>query len=319
MISMIRSSGGSPEAAKAPRTSSSKESASNWRPEALTDILVTCPACRHAMAWRQASWRTQRPTGMIKPDASRAGMNSSGCEQATGGVVPAQEGFYADDGHVGELEDRLVQQEELVGADGRLQVHLELVSAAQLGLHFGLEDDVAVLARLLGGVEGDVGVAQQVLGTLAQPDGDADAGRDADRRLLGVVVEMERFGQDVQEALGHQFGPGGQGDALGHHDELVAAQAGDRVGFSKRAGEAGRHGLSSLSPMAWPKVSLTSLKPSRSMNRAATSKCSRRARARVWFTRSKTRTRLGSPVRLSCRAWWRISSSRRALRTAMAA
>ena len=49
----------------------------------------------------------------------------------------------------------------------------------------------------------------------------------------------------------------------------------------------------SWSPAAWPKVSLTSLKLSRSKKRTATGVCSRRDRASIWSIRSRIRARLG--------------------------
>ena len=62
---------------------------------------------------------------------------------------------------------------------------------------------------------------------------------------------------------------------------------------------------SSWSPAAWPKVSLMSLKLSRSKKRTATGVCSRRDRASIRSIRSRINARLGSPVSESCRArWW---------------
>ena len=76
---------------------------------------------------------------------------------------------------------------------------------------------------------------------------------------------------------------------------------------------------SSRSPVSWPRVSLTCLKPSRSMNKAALSVPVRRARASICSTRSRMSARLGNPVSESCNAWCRMLSSKRALRMAIVA
>ena len=75
----------------------------------------------------------------------------------------------------------------------------------------------------------------------------------------------------------------------------------------------------SWSPASWPSVSFTCLKPSRSMNSAAVSVPLRRARASICSTRSRMSVRFGRPVSASCSAWWRMPSSRRALRIAIVA
>ncbi len=50
-------------------------------------------------------------------------------------MVPAQKRLDADHGHVGEVEDRLIAEEELVRADGGLQVQLEFVPAVHGALY----------------------------------------------------------------------------------------------------------------------------------------------------------------------------------------
>ena len=94
--------------------------------------------------------------------------------------------------------------------------------------------------------------------------------------------------------------------ALDEHDELVAAEAGDRVALAQGRREPGATAFRSRSPASWPSVSFTCLKPSRSMNSAAVSVPLRRARACICSTRSRIRVRFGSPVSESCSAWWRM-------------
>ena len=60
----------------------------------------------------------------------------------------------------------------------------------------------------------------------------------------------------------------------------------------------------SWSPAAWPRVSLTSLKLSRSRKRADTGAFSRRSRSIICSSRSRISARFGSPVRESWKAWY---------------
>ena len=119
------------------------------------------------------------------------------------------------------------------------------------------------------------------------PKRDADARGDAKRRA-GDVVDLERLAQHLEQALGDELGAAGRRRAFDEHDELVAAEAGDRVGFAQtsRASRAATD-RRSRSPASWPSVSLTCLKPSRSMNSAALSTPLRRARASICSTRSR--------------------------------
>ncbi|MNO08414.1 hypothetical protein D3C81_2310410 [compost metagenome] len=58
----------------------------------------------------------------------------------------------------------------------------------------------------------------------------------------------------------------------------------------------------------WPRLSLTTLKRSISMNARVKRLWLRAARAMAWLMRSLSRLRLGSPVRLSWLAWCSSSS-----------
>ena len=98
------------------------------------------------------------------------------------GVLPAQQRLDADQREVVEAVDRLVVQHELVLFERRAQVELELVAVLDVGAHLRVEHRVAVLAGGLGLVQRHVRVAQQIVGVLAVPDGDAHAGRDQHRR-----------------------------------------------------------------------------------------------------------------------------------------
>ena len=53
-------------------------------------------------------------------------MNSSGCDDPTDWVLPAQQRFDADQREIVEVVDRLVDEPELVALERRAQVELEL-------------------------------------------------------------------------------------------------------------------------------------------------------------------------------------------------
>src|SRR6185295_1898330 len=109
--------------------------------------------------------------------------------------LPADEGLDSDDCGRAEVDDRLVVEAELVAL-------LDAAEALGPGGPFGgtvtearLEDLGAAARRLLRRVHRDVGVAEQVVGRLgAGPEGDADARRDPDRRLVERQGLPERLG-----------------------------------------------------------------------------------------------------------------------------
>ena len=89
-------------------------------------------------------------------------------------VLPAQQRLGRGDLAGVEVEDRLVDEEQLVAGDRAAQVVLEREPVVRGDVHLVAELGVAVAAGALGLVERDVGVAQQVLGRLAVAGGDAD-------------------------------------------------------------------------------------------------------------------------------------------------
>ena len=63
------------------------------------------------------------------------------------------------------------------------------------------------------------------------------------------------------------------------------------------------------SPAAWPRLSLTDLKSSRSIRKTVTGRCARAPRTSACSSRSPKRARFARPVRPSWNAWWRRRSS----------
>ncbi len=103
-------------------------------------------------------------------------------------------------------------------------------------LHARLEHDVAILAVPLGPVHRDVRVAQEFLGHGVISRGDPDARGHAHAGLF-VRAELEWLLERVEHALGDELGPCRQREALGDHDELVPAQAPQRIGAAYGAVE----------------------------------------------------------------------------------
>ncbi len=143
-------------------------------------------------------------------------------------VVPAQQRLHAEDDAAAHVHLRLVVQHELVVVERLLHAadrHHPFFGAAAV---LGVEDEVAVAARLLGAIHRVVGVAQQRVRVAAvqRVDGGADAGRDLYR--VGRRVDGIGHGDHAQHALDGQAGLL-QGARAKQEHELVAAEAGRHV------------------------------------------------------------------------------------------
>jgi hypothetical protein len=105
--------------------------------------------------------------------------------------------------------------------------------AQQRDVHALLVEPIAA-AVLLGAIEGDVGVAQDLLGRrLLAPAHDHDAGRG--RHDHAPAVQLDRLGERGQQVARHLARRVGRGAALEQDGELVAAEP--------RGGVAGREPL----------------------------------------------------------------------------
>ena len=98
----------------------------------------------------------------MRPVASAIGMNSSGRDDATIRVVPTRQRFEPGDVERAEIHDRLVHHLDLARAERDPQFRLERQTLLDDDLHRRLELQQPPAALALGGVQGDVGVAQQV-------------------------------------------------------------------------------------------------------------------------------------------------------------
>ena len=114
----------------------------------------------------------------------------------------------------------ILEKEFLVG-ERTTDIRLEAQAFVQHVLHLRLECDVAVLARRLGVVHGDVRVAQQRLGAaFGRGEGDADARCDA----YLDAIERERQIQCLDQRVGQTVHVCTRCDPLQQNGELVSAE-----------------------------------------------------------------------------------------------
>ena len=126
-----------------------------------------------------------------------------------------------------QIVDRLVEQEELLLLQRGVQLDLEHPATLDHGAHVGVEQRVAVLAGGLGRVQGQLRVAQEVVGGRVSAEGDADARRQEE--VWTEVVELEGLVQSLDHASGERVEPRPAGCCLDQQHELVSAQTTDRV------------------------------------------------------------------------------------------
>ena len=163
-------------------------------------------------------------------------------DDALGRMTPAQQGLNPGRRSAGQVEDRLVHQEVLLGHQGFAQVHLQEEAILHHRVHLRPEHDEAVLAGGLGPVERDIGIAEQLGGRRSGPACDPDAGCQAEW-ATERVFQFERLAQHRQHPLGHQFGAGVHGRAVDQDDELVTAEPSHAVALAHDAGQPGGHRL----------------------------------------------------------------------------
>jgi hypothetical protein len=160
-------------------------------------------------------------------------------------IAPAQQHLGADDARRLDVHLGLPVQLELAARDGVAQLLLDDHAAAVAVAEVGRIRLVAAAAGLLGGVQRDVGVHQQVVGTHRMVDAarHADAGRGAQR----AAVDVHRLLQHVEQAPRQRVDVG-RPIGIGEHQqrELVAAQSRHQVVGTPAGEQARGHGLQQL-------------------------------------------------------------------------
>ena len=173
------------------------------------------------------------------------GQEVQGPEQATLGVLPADQGLGADHLARAHVDLGLVVKHEGVVVQRLADVGQAFVVPAHVAVGFGVEDVAAVLACQLGLVHGLVGLAQQLVGVDLfglRVGGHADAGRDLHHGRAdgdGPGRGREHARDDLQHLPG-VF------DVLHDGHEFVTAQAGQRVALAQGLAQALGHGHQQL-------------------------------------------------------------------------
>ena len=205
-------------------------------------------------------------------------MNTSAGTSAPSGPPPPRERLQRSSaGSVPQVDDRLVVHLDLARLHRAGQLLLQARALRRPDAHGGLEHLDAALARVLRHVHGDVGVAQQVFGG-SRPSRCATPTLAPIRTSWPATVNGRR--SDLHDPLAD--GLRCSGAAVRHDRELVAAQPGRRVpGAARTRAAAARPSAAARRPPAWPSVSLTFLKPSRSTRITATRRVARRQRLRA--------------------------------------
>jgi hypothetical protein len=146
-------------------------------------------------------------------------------------VLPAHERFHAGDNAVGEPDDRLVPEQQLVALQRHLELHAGLQPFDDPVVHVRLEHGVPVLAGGLRRVHRGVRLTQQLVGVLADvAQREADARRD--HHL--PARDDERVTQGPEHPGGHVDGDL-VGGVLDEQGELVAPEPGHGVAGSHAA------------------------------------------------------------------------------------
>ncbi len=171
-------------------------------------------------------------------------MNRSGARSSALGVLPAQQGLDADHAARADVELRLIVDLELPALQGANEIALERLAFAQLGVHPFLEEAIGARLLGLGPAERQAGVLKQVLRLVAITGEHRDA--DPGAHTGQMTTEIERLGQDREEALAKGRGGPRRLDLALDDRELVGTHPGQHVGFTQdpeqpRAGVAQQH------------------------------------------------------------------------------
>ena len=149
-------------------------------------------------------------------------------------MVPAGERLEARDLARLQVDQRLVEQLQLVLVERPAKLGLDREAAPRLGRLLRLVD--LRLAGLLGLLDRELGVAEQLFGVLAGVhQRDADRAFDADFE----VGQLERRGHHLLDSLGRLQRVLDAAAERDQHAELVAAGARQHVAAAQRRGSAG--------------------------------------------------------------------------------
>ncbi len=169
---------------------------------------------------------------MIRPAVLGDGDEFAGRDLAARRMRPAAQRFDADHGLAALVDDRLVEQPQLIVLDRLAQVAFQQLAVGQIRIHRRVVDAGAVAALVLGAVERHVGIAHDVGGAaaIAVDHGDADRGADDDV----LPVDRVRRADRGDDALRHRHHLGAVVADRGDHREFVAAEPRHQVVAAQR-------------------------------------------------------------------------------------
>ena len=154
-------------------------------------------------------------------------------------MLPAEQGFKANDAVVGKRDHRLVVQAQFPSLDCLAEVRLELEHGCRPRVHVLVEHPGAGSAANFRLVYGDIRLAQKVLRPPvgSRHGGDADTYGHQDL----VAVQVEGNGQLLVDPLGQDLSVFGSGN-VHQNGELVTTETGDGVARPKDRSQSSRHG-----------------------------------------------------------------------------
>lgn len=203
------------------------------------------------------------------------------------GVLPAEQGFEANDCLGIELHDGLVEETNLLLIECGAERAFETQTAFGAGVHGLIKDFATGATESFGAAKGDVGVLQEILGAWrwGETECDADAGGAGELRAIEIEGSS---GQSGLHAFGYAHGVTGGGSAFEEDGELIATEAGEyglgrqRIWFGDASGFGAGHGIFATQgaeqsaggiakdaiPGGRSEGAVEILKPSRSMRRS---------------------------------------------------
>ena len=99
---------------------------------------------------------------------------------------PADQRFEAADFLAGDTDDRLIGDRQLAALDRLAKIVFEHLPIAEVAVHRRLVEAMLATAGTLGGIEREVGIADQAVGAGAARIADRDADRRADLDLMAL-------------------------------------------------------------------------------------------------------------------------------------
>ncbi len=263
VTSTSSSRGGTARPASASRASSTAASVGKSPAERFTATGSGRPARAQAAAWRQAPSITARASCHAKPRLLGDRHEHIGRYRPALRMLPAHQRLEADKAHILQRVFRLIGQGDGIRLQRLAQIGFQRAAQGQSLRHLGGEGGDAGPALGLGGVHSDVGVLQGAFGAIrlrrSQHEADRGAGAQGDaadaERGSASAATMRR----ARPAASAASAPGWM-----TANSSPPSRASRSAGPSRARTRTAMHASSSRSPKAWPRVSFTSLKRSRS-------------------------------------------------------